>query len=184
MNDTKASVLRRIKRHPFIVAFICICLFFVTDIRAFDDLALRYCASQGYNWGTTLAIYLGANVHADEEQALTMAALYGYTDVVNTLLDHGANIDVNHGVVLASAMDSRNAETVRLVLRRETLAPTCDPYWQKMRDLWLKEAQWTGNSEIENLVSSRLKPLSSYCQAVPDKKSFDHFNRQNTDGSP
>jgi hypothetical protein len=60
----------------------------------------------------------GADIHANQSQALLLAANNGHNDIISFLLDHGANIHVRNDLALQWAADNGHLETVRLLLDR------------------------------------------------------------------
>ena len=60
------------------------------DVHADNDDALRYAASHGYTPVVEILLDAGANVHAEDDAALYYAALGGQYKVVELLLNRGA----------------------------------------------------------------------------------------------
>lgn len=65
------------------------------DVHANDDEALILVASRGHHEALQTLIDAGANVHAKDGQALSMAADIGCQDCAIRLLDAGAEVDVD-----------------------------------------------------------------------------------------
>jgi Ankyrin repeats (3 copies) len=63
-----------------------------------------------------LALEAGADVHADDDQALRSASTYGHTEVVRILLKAGANVHALNDYALRWASHNVNTEVVRLLL--------------------------------------------------------------------
>jgi hypothetical protein len=161
------------RRDVPILAFVF--LFFVVDIHAFNDIALRAGAAGGSAAVIKTVLYLGANVHAADDQALGVAAHRGHTEIVEILLDHGADIHAKNDVVLFLAIQSGKADTVKLILDRGNFIPSCEPIWRHKRYIWYKEAAKHGNSEIITLIRNRTKPFSAPCASLPSETDFDQW---------
>jgi F-box domain len=61
------------------------------DPRGDEDLALRTCAKNGLNDAVKYLLYLGADVHASDDEAIEMASHEGRINTVHQLLKYGAN---------------------------------------------------------------------------------------------
>ena len=59
------------------------------DIHADDDNALRFAACYGYLEIVKLLVAQGANIHADHDEALRIAAYNGHLEVVKFLVTQG-----------------------------------------------------------------------------------------------
>src|SRR3990172_8474336 len=70
------------------------------DIHAENDQALRWAAEKGYLDVVKLLLDRGADIHAENDYALRLAAEYGQLDVVKLLLDRGANIHAGDDIAL------------------------------------------------------------------------------------
>jgi len=57
------------------------------DLHAQNDYALRLAAENGHLKVVKYLLEQGANLHADNEKALRLAALYGHLEVVKYLLE-------------------------------------------------------------------------------------------------
>jgi len=64
----------------------------------------------------TAALAAGANIHADDDEALRWAAFLGHVDVVQILLAAGANVHADHDGALRSAADHGHAEIARCLM--------------------------------------------------------------------
>ena len=78
----------------------------------------------------------GANVHANDDQALRFAAYNGHLNVVRLLLDRGANIHARDDNALRSADDHCHQDIVRLLLSRganiDVLSPDLQITYRKI----------------------------------------------------
>jgi len=62
-----------------------------------------------------LLIKAGANVHANDDEALRLASLYGHKDVVELLLKAGANVHANDNEALRFATEKGYKDIVELL---------------------------------------------------------------------
>ena len=65
-----------------------------------------------------LSIELGADIHAQDDDALCWASEFGHTEIVKLLLDRGADIHAQNDWVLRWASENGHTETVKLLLDR------------------------------------------------------------------
>jgi hypothetical protein len=70
------------------------------DIHANNDNALQWSAGCGYVEVVRLLLDRGANIHASNDQALRCSAENGHLEVVRLLLDRGANIHADNDEAL------------------------------------------------------------------------------------
>ena len=82
------------------------------NVHAENDQALRWAASDGHTDTVKLLLDAGANVHACDDDALRLAAFDSYTDTVKLLLDAGANAHANYDEALRLAAST---EIVKLL---------------------------------------------------------------------
>lgn len=61
------------------------------------------------------ALWLGADVHADDDCAIKVAAACGHCDVVKYLVSVGANPRVDDGYALRCACEKKHTKTVRFL---------------------------------------------------------------------
>lgn len=147
-------------------------VFFVLDVHAFNDIALRTASANKPSVISSqfvkLFILLGADVHANNDQALQMAAWEDNNDAIETLLNHGADIHVKNDVVLFSAIKSGDSQTVKLILDKSNFSPDCGKTWLAKRTIWLRTANAENKPEITNMIESKVK-LPSVCSGRPSK---------------
>eukprot|EP00877_Chromochloris_zofingiensis_P008334 jgi/Chrzof1/3754/Cz13g07200.t1 len=62
------------------------------NIHASDDEALRIAAIYGHTSTVRLLVESGANIHAWDDAAVHSAAFHGYTDMLQLLLESGADL--------------------------------------------------------------------------------------------
>ena len=74
-------------------------------------------ANYGHLQGVHDLISAGADIHINEEQALTWAAAGGYTKIIALLLEHGANPLVANSFALLRATEHLKTEAADLLLR-------------------------------------------------------------------
>ena len=79
---------------------------------------LLYGAKRGYNEIVKAALKNGADIHANNDNALRWAALYGHTETVKLLLDRWADIHAFDDAALRLASYYGNTETVKVLLDR------------------------------------------------------------------
>jgi sulfur relay (sulfurtransferase) complex TusBCD TusD component (DsrE family) len=93
-----------------------------------------------------LAIQVGPDVHADDDQALRLASmLYGHTEVVRLLLQAGANVHASDDDALRSASYNGHTEAVRLLLNAGADVHACN-------DQALRSASAFGRTEVVRLL--------------------------------
>jgi len=87
------------------------------DIHAEDDNAIRLAAQFG--WRKTVALLLdrGADIHAENDYALIWAATNRHTETVRLLLNRGADIHANNDQALRMAGFNNQKEMILLLLR-------------------------------------------------------------------
>ncbi len=85
------------------------------DIHANDEDALMSVACNGDTDILKLLLDNGANVHANNDYALRMAAMYGHAETVKLLLDHGANVHANNDEALRRARNYGHTEVVNIL---------------------------------------------------------------------
>jgi ankyrin repeat protein len=86
------------------------------DVHALNDRLLRRACFYGRTNIVQLLLDRGANVHAARNDALHCAALKGYVDIVKLLLLHGANMHDNNDYVLKYACLRGRTPVVKLLL--------------------------------------------------------------------
>jgi ankyrin repeat protein len=87
------------------------------DIRAIDDLALRWAAGNGHTKTVALLLERGANINAKKNQGLRGAADGGHTQTVALLLGRDADIHAENDEALRWAALNGHTETVALLLK-------------------------------------------------------------------
>lgn len=97
-------------------------------------------------------IEAGANVHANDDEALRWAASNGNVKLVNLLIEAGANIYANNDEALEQAVKYGHIEVVRSLIKAGTSCHVCD---NETRQRMAK----SGYAEAVNLLS-KLKQKS------------------------
>ena len=77
-----------------------------------------YGARHGYEEIVKSALKDGADINADNDYALSLAAEDGNTETVRLLSDEGAKIHVDNDAALRLAADNGHTETVKVLLDR------------------------------------------------------------------
>ena len=95
---------------------VLVSIFMGADIHFDNDRALWYAAQYGHTETVKLLLEHGADVHAEEDKALYTAAIEGHVAIVKLLLEHGANIHIGNDAVLNWAVVLRRPELVKLLL--------------------------------------------------------------------
>jgi len=86
------------------------------DLHANEDEALRWDSRYGRTEIVKLLLEYGADVHANEDEALRLASEYGRTEVVKLLLGAGADVHANEDEALQGASRYGHTEIVKLLL--------------------------------------------------------------------
>ena len=98
------------------------------DIHAQDDDALRYASANGHRDVVAVLLEHGANVHAKDDHALRVASANGYRDVVGLLLEHDANVHADNDTSLRWASENGHTDVVRVLLKHGADVHTNDDY--------------------------------------------------------
>jgi hypothetical protein len=85
------------------------------DIHAENDEALRYASLNGHVEVVKLLLEAGADVHAYNDESLRLASIKGHVEVVKLLLEHDSDIHVYVGYALKNASDNGYVEVVELL---------------------------------------------------------------------
>jgi len=62
-----------------------------------------------------LFLDMGANIHADNNEALRCASEYGHTEIVKLLLNRGADVYIFDNCAIRCAAEYGHAETVKVL---------------------------------------------------------------------
>ena len=92
------------------------CLDAGADIHAEDDAALILAAQKGHTETVKLLINAGANIHAEDDDALIYAAENGHSETIKLLVIAGADINAQDGDALYWAAKNGHAETAKTLL--------------------------------------------------------------------
>ena len=85
------------------------------DIHANDDEALRWASSNGHLEVVRLLLSNGANIHSYNDFALRYASYHGYLEIVKLLLANGAEVHAFNDYSLRQASENGHLEVVRLL---------------------------------------------------------------------
>jgi Ankyrin repeats (3 copies) len=92
------------------------------------DHHLQHAACRGYAGAVKALLEAGANLHAQDDLALRLAAFYGRNNVVRTLLEAGADVHAHDDGPLRWARDARRTDTIKTleawVAREQKPSPT------------------------------------------------------------
>ena len=88
------------------------------DIHANEDFSLIVAAEFGHIETVIVLLDGGADIHAKNDSALHWAARSGHTEIVALLVDRGADIHANDDDALRWAVFNGHTETVTLLLAR------------------------------------------------------------------
>lgn len=115
------------------------------DIRADEDAALCIAARGGETGAVAKLLKAGANANARDHEPLIDACTNGHVDIVKLLLDHGAKTEGGNHDPLTRAASNGNAEIVKLLLDAGA-----DPATDKNKSL--KLAAERGRTEIVRML--------------------------------
>ena len=88
------------------------------DVHADNDNALRSAAENGQLESVRLLLDRGADIHVQNDTALRWAAEHGHSKIVALLLDRGADIHADNDIAVRTAVANNCPETVRVLLDR------------------------------------------------------------------
>lgn len=88
------------------------------NIHANDDAALFLAAENGHDEMVRFLVEQGANIHAKNDRALCWSAKNGHETIVEYLLDKGANVHANDDFALVLSAEEGNAQIIKLLIQR------------------------------------------------------------------
>lgn len=84
-------------------------------ISCWYDILVAACNNDNYI-AARLAVYSNANIRADNNACLRIAAKNGYVDIVKLLIDNGANVNENRDEALRGAVENNHVAVVKYLL--------------------------------------------------------------------
>ena len=115
------------------------------NVHANDDNALRRASYRGHAAVVALLLKAGAYVHANDDSALRRASYYGHAAVVECLLKAGANVHANDDYALRKASEYGHAAVVELLLKAGAYVHANDDYA-------LRKASYYGHATVVELL--------------------------------
>ena len=85
------------------------------DVHANEDEALRYAAENGYTEIVKILLKAGADVHADDDEALCLAIGGGHTEIVKILLEADTDVHADNDYALRLAAEYGHTEIVKIL---------------------------------------------------------------------
>jgi ankyrin repeat protein len=119
------------------------------DVHAQDDEALRWAAEGGRAETVNLLLASGANVHARNDEALCLAAYFGHTETMEVLLSAGADVHAWDDRALYYAAYWGHTETVKVLLSAGANVHVWDD-----DALWW--AAWNGHMETVQVMARHI----------------------------
>ena len=138
--------------------FVGCILLILSDVHAFDDLALRWTASTGQTRIAKALLDRGANVHAQDDQALISAAQGGHTQMLEVLLDRGANIHAKNDLALFIAASNGQLAVVKILVDRGADISGCNG------SIVVRTAEEHRHQEVAALIQSRIAETRQQCR--------------------
>lgn len=86
------------------------------DVHVENDLALSLASENGHTDTVRVLLDYGADIHADHDYPIFAASENGYTDIVKLLLDRGADLHGENDRALEFAAMNGHIDTVRVLL--------------------------------------------------------------------
>jgi len=87
------------------------------DVHADNEEALRLASRYGHLDVVKVLVQHGADVHASNDGALRLASEYGHIDVVKFLVEHGANVHANYDGALRWAFYHSHLEVIKVLVQ-------------------------------------------------------------------
>ena len=72
-------------------------------------------SEKGYLGAVKCLVSQGANIHVNDEEALTSASYYGHSEVVKYLMESGANVHANNDEALKCASRNGHLEVIKFL---------------------------------------------------------------------
>lgn len=86
------------------------------SIHSYEDYALRAACERGYFEMVEYLVENGANIHALEDNPLRKACEKGHLEIVKYLIENGAHIHSRHDVALREAARNNHLEVVKFLI--------------------------------------------------------------------
>ena len=103
------------------------------NVRASDDLVIRYASEFGHLEVVKYLVSQGADVRASDDKAIIWASAYGHLEVVKYLVSQGANIRADNDSAIKNASFSGHLEVVKyLVSQGASITNLGDVYYEKV----------------------------------------------------
>jgi hypothetical protein len=115
------------------------------DVHANNDEALRWASENGHLEVVKLLLENGADVHANNDEALRWASENGHLEVVKLLLENGADVHANNEYALRWASENGHIEIVKLLIEKGADVHADNEYA-------LRYASYNGHLEVVKLL--------------------------------
>ena len=154
-------------------AIVCLCVsvFFIFNINAFNGFALELSTAKCPPAIVKAVLYLGADVHANNDQALNIAVFRGQVETVKILLDHGAGAGSDGYSFLTTALMTGNIGLAKILIERLNIKFKCSKPWTFLAKGW--------NEESVKFINDQLKGVPYEC--APKSKGSEKI--ENSQGS-
>ncbi len=117
---------------------------------------LQFSAQKGYGTAAKAFLLMGADPQANNNEALQSAFQGGHTDIVESLIDHGVNINTYAPMMLLRAINTGNADLARLALDKSNYNLVC-------RNKLMQMAEKSGHKDLIDVMHQRIRPKPSLC---------------------
>jgi ankyrin repeat protein len=139
------------------------------DIHKFDiNEAFCISAKYGYLEMVDFLLQKGANIHANNDFALRWSAANGKLSVVTHLLDHGANIHANDDEALRRSANNGHLEVVQYLIEHGA-------YIHAMSDEAVRYGAWNGHLDIVKYLVN--KGADIHAGITPHHRKNDALDR-------
>jgi hypothetical protein len=125
---------------PIFIFCLCASSFFIFNINAFQGFALVSSSAECPPAIVKAVLYLGADVHANDDEALFAAVLKGRPENVKVLLDHGAGSKRTGDSFLSTALTNGNVDIAKILIERLDIKFECSRVWMLEAKAWNKES--------------------------------------------
>jgi ankyrin repeat protein len=101
------------------------------DIHANNDEAVRHASRNGHLDVVKYLVSVGANIHAEDDHALIWASERGYLDIVKVFVSAGANIHAKNDEAVRRASVEGHSEVVKYIQSLSEKTATNKEYEQE-----------------------------------------------------